>query len=337
MRATVLSTALILMLTAPASAQAPLADVLPLPEPIRDNLRLSVDLASRVTRTPEDDVHRTDFAGLDLHKVVSTRTRDLATLTVQLYLTKLNDAPSFGGVFEHESDTALIYRIVTVDVPLRRDRSLQLRAGHFEVPFGLEHVINTNGTLRDYQHGANLGVKADWGAALHGRLLSAEYEVALTRGGGQRWESDGDPWIAAGRIGTSDPESGIGLSGYVGHPATDPVGTRRWRAAVDLRRPIGPLTALAELGGGADDGRAVSRSILELDWEPTARWLIFVQSRSAFLEAEADWNRSVDAVAGARLTLGRHAAISLQSQHRIVREAGDPGGFALTAQARYRI
>ncbi len=61
----------------------------------------------------------------------------------------------------------------------------RVRIGHFEIPYGIEHAINTNGTLRNYRHSANLGIKADWGLAINGETTSFEYEVSASRGSAQ--------------------------------------------------------------------------------------------------------------------------------------------------------
>ena len=46
------------------------------------------------------------------------------------------------------------------------DGRFNIKMGHFEMPYGIEHTINSNGTLRQFS--TNLGTKVDWGVTFNG-------------------------------------------------------------------------------------------------------------------------------------------------------------------------
>jgi len=83
-----------------------------------------------------------------------------------------------------------------------------IKIGHFDVPFGLEPLIDTHSTLLQTQATKNIGFKKDWGLSVNGALPSFNYEAAATLGCGgttKIWRKDGS-YLLSGRIGTPTSE-----------------------------------------------------------------------------------------------------------------------------------
>ena len=133
-----------------------------------ENLRMTVDLSSRIGLTRGGGTAYQHVIGLDSHKVISGEGGDWGTVVMQGYLTRIDNQAQHPPFFDGADDTQFVYRIVNLNLTRYGRGRFNVRVGHFEIPFGLEHVINTNGTLRDFMHGPNLGVKADWGAGVNG-------------------------------------------------------------------------------------------------------------------------------------------------------------------------
>ena len=152
----------------------------------RENLRWKFDVSGRGVFDDTGYLKSLGFFGLDLHKVFTSGNRDVATLLFQPYMTRANDLVPTPPVFDGPDDWELIWRIANVNFKLLQDGALNLRVGHFELPYGLEQTINTNGTLRDYTHGGNFGLKADWGATVNGGPRRPRVRVRLEPRLGQR-------------------------------------------------------------------------------------------------------------------------------------------------------
>jgi len=157
-----------------------------LPTWLTDNLRWAVDVAGRIDLpTNGDSSVRHEFLGVDLHKVVSTETRDLGTLLIQLYLK------------DDDGDWEYTTRLLYFNYLASGGGGFNVRVGHILVPFGLNLPSRTPGTLRQFITKPNVGFKADWGASINGVLPSWNYEVSLTRGSGRSIEGSHDPYCRA--------------------------------------------------------------------------------------------------------------------------------------------
>ncbi len=246
-----------------------------------DNLRFAIDLSTRqLYNSATEDWHQVDFIGTDLHKVFTGDSGDIGTLTLQGYFTRFEDEDLRPGFFDGE--WTFVYRIFNYNHVLLPRGRMNLRIGHFEIPVGLEHTIDTNGTLRDYTHGRNIGLKADWGASLNGILNGAEYEVSLTRGSGNTWETNGDPYIAAARIGTPSYRNLIwGVSAMTGDVYihnTDGQTVERQRVAVDLQWFIMQYGIFGELSIGEEEGQNTSTGLVELNRTANSgAWMAYAQ------------------------------------------------------------
>lgn len=132
-----------------------------------DNFRFAVDFSLRPRYEFEQgDYSRIESVGIDIHKVFSASDGgDLGTLVLQGYFTKLNSVKKHPSFFDDENDSKFICRICNFNMTIMDRGKLNLRIGHAEIPFGLEYNQDSNGTLRQYSNGRDLGNKLDWGVA----------------------------------------------------------------------------------------------------------------------------------------------------------------------------
>ncbi|MEZ5497926.1 MAG: hypothetical protein R3E77_00715 [Steroidobacteraceae bacterium] len=306
--------------------------------------RFSVDTAARSVwnETLGGDA-QAYFLGLDVHRVFSDERGDIGTLTLQPYLTRLVDMPMYPPFFDGPNDTELVFRIFNFNLTRYGGGRSNVRIGHFEIPFGLEQVVNTNGTLHDYIHGPNLGVKADWGLGVNGDLPRFEYEAAITRGSGNEWENLGSPYIVAARIGTPrDAAFAVGLSvfdGRVFDRSQSDFTTRRRRVGVDAIW-TGPRIGLqAELSAGKDEALKVRAALIELDLDARdGMWRGFLQTRWLRREDPGTGanNDSLGLGLGIRVAPDNHWSIDLQLDRNLRQPVGMPLATMLSAQLRYR-
>lgn len=84
------------------------------------------------------------------------------------------------------------------------------QVGKFEIPYGLEPVLDTHGTLLQSNGHHNIGDLWSWGTAMHGQLDAVDYRLALLTGdfSEQLPQRSNDSWLLAGRVGS--PRGGDG-------------------------------------------------------------------------------------------------------------------------------
>lgn len=157
---------------------------------------------------------------------------------------------------------------------------LNLMAGHFQVPFGLETLpIDTHTTLIQLSNPLHLGMKHDWGLGIRGQLRQVDYALAYTIGSGMDVQLR-TAGMLTGRIGwnASGDVFGVGLSANVGERfVRRHAGTRRspvfgWRAGTDITAQAGPVGWMAEAAVGQDDGDLVASCLARLEGETADRW-----------------------------------------------------------------
>ncbi len=305
-----------------------------------DNLRFAIDLSTRqLYNSATEDWHQVDFIGTDLHKVFTGDSGDIGTLTLQGYFTRIEDEEIRPGFFDGE--WTFVYRIFNYNHVLLPRGRMNFRIGHFEIPVGLEHTIDTNGTLRDYTHGRNIGLKADWGASLNGILNGAEYEVSLTRGSGNTWETNGDPYIAAARIGTPSYRNLVwGVSAMTGDVYihnTDGQTVERQRVAVDLQWFIMQYGIFGELSIGEENGQDTSTGLIELNRTANSgTWMAYAQYVYSTLDPDVRPREDASTVhVGAKWDLTRWD-LSLQLSRDLDSYDGNSEKNVYVAQARFR-
>ncbi len=307
--------------------------------PSTSDLRVTLDLSTRfIWDDARGEAANLSSVGLDLLHVFSGPAGDRATLTVQGYFTHDDTPTGASGTGLQRGEIFFEHRILNLNLTLLSRGRLNLRVGHFEIPHGLEQDLNTNGTLRQFTHSQNLGLKADWGASLNGVLHGVDYEAALTRGSGNEWLDRGDPWIASARVGVQ-PRAGttLGLSVLSGEILLDTATVRRERVAVDAAQNLGPLTLLAEASVGRDENRDGQALLGELNWRtPPEDLLAYLQYRVFNRTLTAGSDPLTTAVVGARWAPDAHWALSAAVEIDTDAPAGLARGRRLVTQVRYR-
>jgi hypothetical protein len=140
---------------------------------------------------------------------------------------------------------------------------LNIIAGHFQLPFGLEALpIDTHTTILQLSNPRVLGFKHDWGLGIRGQLSQVDYDLTWSLGSGMDFEPEGMGLVTA-RVG----RPGFGLSVVAGERLLGQYVISGWRVGTDLSRRIGPLEILAEASAGADEGRRAMAFLLRLSAE----------------------------------------------------------------------
>ncbi len=241
-----------------------------------DNARIAIDFSSRTLHKFEmDETAFIHAAGIDSHKVFSNKSGDWGTLTGQLYLARIDNLTPRPGFFKDDHDWELTYRIFNLNITALPGDLPNFKIGHIELPFGIEHTIDTNGTFRDYNLARNLGVKADWGIGLNKQYEDWEYEFTLTTGGGQSLDRGDGSYIATGRVATNRDNNLIfGLSLYQAELSD----IERDRAAIDIQYFQGLWGTFFELAVGSKGTTDQLDGLLEVNWRnPTESWFIYSQ------------------------------------------------------------
>ncbi len=153
---------------------------------------------------------------------------------------------------------------------------LNIRVGHFYVPYGLQPWIDTHGTLLQGPAMEFIGMDRDWGVAIEGQNDKLEYEVGLTRGSGMDLFERDNNYAVAGKLST--PRIGEHLNDWLGVSFLtgrifdeegvdrlrswnmDEKGDQfannlvdRWRVGADLQQIIGPARLRFEAAWGKDE------------------------------------------------------------------------------------
>jgi|GEM_PF-4272217 len=175
------------------------------------------------------------------------------------------------------------------------------RVGKFEIPYGLEPVLDTHGTLLQSNGHHNLGDLWSWGAELNGQLDEVDYRIAALTGDFSEMlpQASQESWLLAGRVGAprSDGADAWGGSLAIGrtvpsmhseHVSDEPhddgghgaaqemdddmeidreAAVDITRLGVDFTRWEGDTTWYAEGSVGTDDGDPMASAWLR--WEQT--------------------------------------------------------------------
>ncbi len=230
------------------------------------NLRWATDLATRGVQDLENESSSAQHViGFDLHKVFTSSSGDIGTLILQPYIVKLHNVANPPFFFDGE-DQELTWRITNFNLTKLSKGQFNIRLGHFEVPFGLEQNINTNGTLRQLTF-ASRRIKADWGISANGSLTAFDYEVAATRGSGNDLSADQDPGLISGRIGTPSNRNLItGISFLQGDVLTGNGIVDTDQIGIDLAYYLYSWELLFELSTGDRGPDDIVNSFIEASW-----------------------------------------------------------------------
>ncbi len=304
-----------------------------------DNSRWALDLSSRFTLDKNNDhLSSQHVIGFDFHKVFTGKHGDIATLVFQPYWVRLNAVNNPAYFFDGGDDSEVTWRIANINFTGLSRSALNFRVGHFEVPFGLEKNIDTNGTLRQYSF-SDRGVKADWGVSVNGVLAQFDYEVALTRGSGNNISGRDNPHVFAGRIGT--PSMGntvVGFSWFNGKVLAAEGAIARKRLGIDLVHYYRQWEVLLEVSGGNNSGFDRASAIAELSWRnPMESLHTYLQLRHAKQEHSDTWQALSSVSLGVQWEINRYVNVSTEWFKELDAIVGQEKASKLTAQLRVRI
>ncbi|TDF34498.1 hypothetical protein EYS14_23885 [Alteromonadaceae bacterium M269] len=301
-----------------------------------DNLRLALDFSSRTLHKFEmSETAYIHAAGIDSHKVFTGKSGDWATFTGQVYLARIDNLTPRPGFFKDEHDWELTYRIFNINFTSLPGNLPNIKVGHIELPYGIEHTIDTNGTFRDYNLARNLGAKADWGVGINKQYENWEYEFTLTTGGGQSLDRGDDSYIAAGRIATNRDRNlilGLSLS------QADLSGLERERATIDVQYFRGLWATFIELSTGSKGTTDQFDGLLEVNWRtPRENWFIYSQLLYFSEDRASGSNQdSTKLITGIRYFPNNKWDLSANLNHDIDQFDGAQEDTRFGVQARYR-
>ena len=310
--------------------------------PIADNLLFTLDLSGRFEwNSQRREWGIIQFYGFDLYKVFSGKEGDWGILLLQGFATRIDNVQPHPWFFDGPTDWEFVYRIFNFNYTGLAGGRLNVKVGHFEMPFGLEMMLDTNGTLRNVDTARNLGVKADWGVTLNGVINHLEYEVGLGRGSGNEWHAAGSPYEFVGRLGTAREEPWVfGISGFYGdlyRPNVPGNTIHRRRLGVDASWFGGPIDVMTQMSFGLNGDDSVINSLVELDWHPSPEGLLlYLQIRQESRQFDPDWSTQVQSRLGFQWALDRHWVLSAEWVQNLNNFEEQPADTTFRFQARYR-
>ncbi len=307
-----------------------------------DNLRFATDLSIRpVYQGVDGEIGSLAFFGFDLHKVFTDQQGDWGTLTLQPYFARGDNLSLTESTISGSNEFELEYRIFNFNYTRHGKGKTNFRIGHFEIPFGLEQIINTNGTLRDFTHFMNFGIKSDWGVTFNGQNRHVEYELGFSRGSGNEWRRRDDPWVLAGRIGTrQDDPIVLGLSAFHGDVLLfDSAGgtVQRSRLGADFSFADEKLIYMAEVSTGFEDDLRTYTALFEVDWtDPRETVLAYSQFVIRGFGDKNGWDNEVRNSLGCRWTPDSKWTYSGQLTHFFDTLDSTRRNSVVELQVRYR-
>lgn len=281
--------------------------------------------------------------GVDLHKQFKNLAGPVGILTFRAYLTQVDDMLEPLLLFHEVDDWDVDWRETNFNYTALGNRWANLRIGHFDLPFGLEHTIDDNGTLRDYDHVRHYGVEEDWGVTLNGGDDLFEYEAGWTRGTGNDYRQDGDPGVVSGRVGAVQRGFRAGVSFLDGKTlergARTPTGelVARERLGVDVQVRHRSWGVLSEAAVGTDEDVEVHHQLVELNWAaPYDASLAWVQFKNEGRD-DGGWDDFMAASLGLEMPIPGGWSFSAQwTQHLEAYEDDSRLGF-LAMQLRMQL
>ena len=274
------------------------------------NQRLSYDFSNRlVYNEGTDEWGNVSAFGIDYHNVVNDEVKDIGTLTMQSYLTRIDNLNPH-PVFDDDDDWKLVTRIFNFNYTGLGKNLPNIKLGHLELPYGIEYRINTNGTLQQYSHGMSLGPKADWGVSINKQTAVVDYEFSLTTGGGQSLTADHNSFVFTGYLGTpSHHNIHYGIS--VNRSRINLI--ERENIAMDIAYYTGVVGILAEYELGKFQNQSHKQWFVEMNSiSNDEQWLAYVQLR--YKTSQGNTLRR-DVILGSRYQFSRRLAMSAQLTH----------------------
>lgn len=303
---------------------------------LQDNLRFTIDLSARsVDLTRQNTTGYQYDIGFDIHKVFSSDTQDIAVLTAQGYFTQLNNMIAHPGFFQDKDDIEFVYRVFDINYLGLGGDLPNIRVGHFIIPYGLEHTITTNGTLRQYGQPRNLGIKVDWGVSLNKQFTDYEYEVSYTTGGNQSLDSSDGSYVVAARVGTPRDENTVaGLAVYQSRLN----GLERYRIGADFKYFWQRHGLFSEISVGENEDDEVLNGLVEWNYRNRNESLLgYVQL--AYFSQEISHNRehASQGIVGLKYAPDNHWTFSTQYDKDLNTFSGEDTQAKFSQQIRYRL
>ena len=235
-------------------------------------------LSSRYSFELEQNEGRNSL-GFILFGTFSGPSGQIGDMNVQFRTAYYNDQFAYGKKMPREyTDRSDDFKVELHNAYLRLRAlppMLNVRIGHFYVPYGIQPWIDTHGTLLQSPAMEFSGLDRDWGVAIEGQNDKLEYQVGLTRGSGMEYFERDNNFALAGKLST--PRIGqhlndwLGISFLVGR-IFDPMAVerlrswdmdekaekfngnivKRWRTGIDGQKIIGPARVRFEISGGKD-------------------------------------------------------------------------------------
>ncbi len=303
------------------------------------NLRWAADLSTRyINKSKNIGSSWQHVVGLDMHKVFSNEKGDFGTLLFQPYLVKLSNVQNPPFNFSDGDDWELTWRMANFNYTGLAQGKFNVRAGHFEVPFGLEQNLDTNGTIRQFTF-SERGIKADWGMSLNGILEKLEYEIAVTRGSGSEFKSRDNPYLLSGRLGTlSNNNLVIGLSGFAGEILNATGTSNVKRVGFDVEYYIYQWQLLGEITGGTTNSKETANFFTEVSWRsPLETFHVYSQFRQNFKKIDNSYSDSTSINVGFDYDIKSYLSVSSELTHNIETISGNSGTTNFIFQLRIRI
>jgi len=300
----------------------------------RNNTRFSWDYSLRgvhAAGTPRTGM--LGAVGADLYHVFSSTAGNIGTLRMQGYALHADGLPMTPPFFDSAHDWEWTYRFFDFNYTRYASQGVNVRIGHFEVPYGLEQTQSTNGTLRDYFSKTNLGMKADWGFSLNGESSTHEYEFGLMRGSGNYYKDLEDNYIFAGRVGTAREENLAFGASFMSARLPANGFAQRDRFGVDLVWTAPIATVLGELNIGSDEDVDITSGLFEVNiTSPDERKLAYAQ----VLGTDADGDDKYWANLGLLNNVSEGLTLSAQWQVDLDALDSSERGESFMLQMRYR-
>ena len=292
--------ALCLASTRPASAGEPdpFADVTPTAIPaessagswwsrlVSENFGFRKELMSEFGLTDEGAAASRQSVGFEVSKKLSTATSTFAGVDLQMRLVLRNGfvgAPNDGEGMSRQG-WFLEYHNAFVELynlgGTTGRSNLNMRVGHFYVPFGINVQTDTHGTVFQLSNERNFGWDRDWGAGVWGNLgRDVRYDLYYLLGSGYEPTLNGQHGLGALRLGFANHYlSELGLEGgvsFVGGDRLAPTATATARVGLDLRvrraLPAGLMTVTSEVSAGRDDLKGVLTQLHQIDYFSASR------------------------------------------------------------------
>jgi hypothetical protein len=265
----------------------------------QENFGFRKEIMSQVAASEHAPPSSRQSLGFEVLKKFSTETRTVASVNVQGRLVRrdrftpvLNDTegmrrPSWYGEYHN------LY--LDLYDPLGGVGRLNVRAGRFYVPFGLNLQTDTHGTILQLSNERNFGFERDWYSGVWGALSEdLNYDVNYLAGSGYDLKFKGQSGLGAARVSLANKYSsdyGLegGLSALGGERLFDGAVVATRRAGLDGRYrhpvPTGLLTWSSELTGGRDAADSVFTQLYQAEYlRASRRWGVATQYRRFWRE-----------------------------------------------------